>query len=183
MLAHGIALVGELVAGLISEIPNVISAAGDLVSNAVDAFLGYDWKSLGSDLIGGIVQGIKDGVGSIIRAAKDAAQSALTAAKRALGIASPSRRGRLEIGRQYPAGIALGIRDNAKLVYNAVDDMGENMLKSSLRIGSRLSVAGSAAQYGRAVNVVQNIYSEAKTAADLMQEARYQQELAVMFGV
>lgn len=33
------------------------------------------------------------------------------------------------------------------------------------------------------VSVVQNIYSEAKTAADLMQEALYQQERAVLFGV
>lgn len=33
------------------------------------------------------------------------------------------------------------------------------------------------------VTVIQNIYSEAKTAADLMREARYEQERAVMMGV
>jgi hypothetical protein len=33
------------------------------------------------------------------------------------------------------------------------------------------------------VTVNQNIYSEAKTAADLMEEARYEAERAVMFGV
>jgi phage-related protein len=33
------------------------------------------------------------------------------------------------------------------------------------------------------VNIVQNIYSEAKTAADLMQEAVYQQEKGVLLGV
>jgi hypothetical protein len=36
---------------------------------------------------------------------------------------------------------------------------------------------------GKVVSVVQNIYSQAKTAADLMQEAKYQQERAVLFGV
>jgi hypothetical protein len=36
---------------------------------------------------------------------------------------------------------------------------------------------------GGGVTVVQQIYSEAKTAADLMQEARYQQEMGLMFGV
>lgn len=36
---------------------------------------------------------------------------------------------------------------------------------------------------GRQVSVVQNIYSQAKTAADLMQEARYQAERAVILGV
>lgn len=35
----------------------------------------------------------------------------------------------------------------------------------------------------RSVSVVQNIYSEAKTAADLMQEAKYQAEMAVLLGV
>ena len=35
---------------------------------------------------------------------------------------------------------------------------------------------------GAAVNVVQNIYSKAQTAADLMEEARYQQEKAVYLG-
>lgn len=46
---------------------------------------------------------------------------------------------------------------------------------------SQLRDGGTAT--GRVVNVVQNIYSEAKTAADLMQEARYQAERAVILGV
>lgn len=162
-----------------------ISIIRNIAKSVYDTFKsGFSWSSLGSNLISGIVRGIKDGIGSIISAAKQAAQSALKAAKEALGIASPSRRGRFEVGRQYPAGIALGIRDNAKLVYDAVDDIGENMIASRLRIGNaKLSKSGLAARYGKVVRVVQNIYSEAKTAADLMQEARYQQELAVMFGV
>lgn len=36
---------------------------------------------------------------------------------------------------------------------------------------------------GGGVTVIQHIYSEAKTAADLMQEARYEQEKAVLLGV
>ena len=35
----------------------------------------------------------------------------------------------------------------------------------------------------RHVSIIQNIYSEAKTAADLMQEAKYQAETAVLLGV
>ena len=46
-------------------------------------------------------------------------------------------------------------------------------------IGGMFSGAGGAG----GVTVVQNIYSEAKTAADLMQEAIYQQERAVLLGV
>lgn len=162
----------------IAIIRNIAKSIFDTFKN------GFSWSSLGSNIINGIIQGIKNGIGSIISAAKQAAQAALKAAKEALGIASPSRRFRDEVGKQVPPGIALGIRDTAKQVYDAVDDISENMLVNGLRIGNaKLSKSGLAAGYGKVVSVVQNIYSEAKTAADLMQEARYQQELAVMFGV
>lgn len=42
---------------------------------------------------------------------------------------------------------------------------------------------GFAESGGKSVYVFQNIYSEAKTAAELMQEARYQAETAVLLGV
>lgn len=38
-------------------------------------------------------------------------------------------------------------------------------------------------KFGKSVNITQNIYSEAKTAADLMEEALYQQQKAVTMGV
>jgi hypothetical protein len=44
-------------------------------------------------------------------------------------------------------------------------------------------IGGGSGARNKAVSVVQNIYSEAKTAADLMQEAIYQQERAVYMGV
>lgn len=57
---------------------------------------------------------------------------------------------------------------------------------AELHRGEQVLTAEEARDYrrgGRAVSVVQNIYSQAKTAADLMQEAKYQQERAVLFGV
>lgn len=57
---------------------------------------------------------------------------------------------------------------------------------AELHKGEQVLTAEEARDYkrgSRVVNVVQNIYSQAKTAADLMQEAQYQQERAVLFGV
>ena len=57
---------------------------------------------------------------------------------------------------------------------------------AELHRGERVLTAKEATRYNNqrpVVNVVQNIYSEAKTAADLMQEALYQQERAVLLGV
>lgn len=58
---------------------------------------------------------------------------------------------------------------------------------AELHKGERILTADEARGYNGnrmgSVSVVQNIYSEAKTAADLMQEAVYQQERAVLLGV
>ena len=61
---------------------------------------------------------------------------------------------------------------------------------AELHKGERVLTASEAKAYkngekssGGGVTVIQNIYSQAKTAADLMLEARHQQERAVLLGV
>ena len=81
-----------------------------------------------------------------------------------------------------------GIKDNEKKLTGQIEktfDFGERTITAGISYGSygdgRFS---NGSGYGSShVSVVQNIYSEAKTAADLMQEALYQQERAVLLGV
>lgn len=59
---------------------------------------------------------------------------------------------------------------------------------AELHKGEQVLTAQEASDYrsgksGGGVTVIQNIYSEAKTAADLMLEAQHRQERAVLFGV
>lgn len=112
ILETGISLIGQLVAGLIQAIPQVIAAIPQIISGIVDTFLSYDWLSIGGNIIQGIANGIASGVGVIIDAAKSAASAALNAAKEFLGIASPSKVMRDQVGRFIPAGIAEGISRN-----------------------------------------------------------------------
>ena len=62
-------------------------------------------------------------------------------------------------------------------------------IETSLNNGIRkidtpsLGVYGGGGYSGSEVSIIQNIYSQAQTAADLMQEAIYQQEKAVYLGV
>ncbi len=112
ILQTGISLIGQLVAGLIQAIPQVIAAIPQIISGIVDTFLSYDWLSIGGNIIQGIANGIASGVGVIIDAAKSAASAALNAAKEFLGIASPSKVMRDQVGRFIPAGIAEGISRN-----------------------------------------------------------------------
>lgn len=184
LLAQGISLIGQLIAGLISMIPDVISSAGNIIRNIVNAFGDTDWLSIGADIIRGIANGIRNGVGTIIAAAKDAAQQAFEAAKNALGIASPSRLFRAEVGYRISQGAALGITDGIPLMTRAMNDLTaatNTAFNSRLRMGA--GSYGSGQGFGRQIVINQYIYSQAQTAADLMREARYEAEKAVLLGV
>lgn len=189
LLAMGVSLIGQLIAGAISMIGDLVVAAIQLAKSLIDAWNETDWLALGKAVIDGIIQGIKNGVSSIITAAKEAAQKALDAAKEALGIHSPSRLFRREVGEMISKGMALGITDGIPMVQRAMSALTDTTaadLASTVSIGtSRRNGYGQqgGSAYGGGVSVVQNIYSRAQTAADLMQEARYQAEMAVLLGV
>lgn len=189
LLAQGISLIANLIAGLISMIPDIISAAGDIIKNIKEQFSNIDWAEIGKNIIQGIANGIKNGVSTIIAAAKEAAQKAFEAAKKKLDINSPSKLFRKEIGYNISAGMALGISDGIPLVEYAANSLSRastsafsgKLAAQNGRIASSGTVTGTNA--ARRVQVVQNIYSKAQTAADLMIECRYNAELAVMLGV
>ena len=68
---------------------------------------------LGGDIIRGVISGITGAAGALGEAVRGAAQAALNAAKAALGIDSPSKVFREQVGRNISAGIAAGIGDLA----------------------------------------------------------------------
>jgi len=67
------------------------------------------FTSVGTNIVQGIIDGIRGGVGSLGAAVSGLGTSAVQSARAALGIASPSRVFADVIGRQIPAGIELGI--------------------------------------------------------------------------
>lgn len=113
------------VLGMFSDIPNALRSIGH---SAWDAFVNIDWFSVGSNVIGGIANGIWNGAGRIIEAAKSAASNALNAAKNFLGIKSPSKVFRKEVGMMISEGIALGIEDGERGVNKAIDGMNSDMM-------------------------------------------------------
>lgn len=123
LLESGVKLIGQLAAGLIKAVPKVISAIVRMIKDMVKEFGNYDWKSIGDNIISGIVNGLKAGISYIVNAAKEVAQSALDGAKNLLGIASPSKVMRDEVGKWIPEGIAVGIEANMDAVPNALDEL------------------------------------------------------------
>ena len=116
LLQKGIELIGQLAAGIIEAIPKIALAVPQVISEIKTKFSEIDWGEVGSNIISGIAKGITGAVGKINEAAEGAARKAYETAKKALGINSPSKLMRDEVGKFIPAGIAEGINQNAKVI-------------------------------------------------------------------
>ena len=75
--------------------------------------------ALGTNIVQGIADGISNGAGKIADAARGAASDAFEAAKKFLGIESPSKLMRDQIGLNFSKGIAGGIKDGIPEVIGA----------------------------------------------------------------
>lgn len=97
ILSNAAGAVGGLVSGIVSAIKGVFAGAGSLLKNA------------GSQLISGLWNGISGAIGGLYDKIKGALSGLVDKAKEALGIHSPSRVFRDEVGRYIPPGISEGI--------------------------------------------------------------------------
>ncbi|WP_130864638.1 phage tail protein [Acidipropionibacterium timonense] len=90
------------ISSLIRSLPGRVVAAAAGIAGSV--------RSIGLNIISGIVGGITSAAGTLVSAARGAVSSAITAAKNLLGIHSPSRVFR-DIGRYTVDGMVIGLSD------------------------------------------------------------------------
>lgn len=129
-LQKGIELVGQVAAGLIQGVPDLLGKIPGILADAANAFLSYDWLSIGVNIIQGIVDGIVSAAGSIGSALMDAAGDAFNNVLNFFGIGSPSKLMRKEVGRWIPAGIATGINDSAYMIKDSLDNASKEALSA-----------------------------------------------------
>lgn len=115
ILQAGIKILGMLATGLIQAVPQLISKIPSIISQIKNAFTSIDWGTVGSNIIKGIASGLKSAGGAIVEAAKNAAKSALNAAKDFLGIHSPSRVFRDQVGKMMALGMGIGFDKNVPI--------------------------------------------------------------------
>ena len=108
-LQLGKAVVTKIVSGLLSLGGKMGSTALQLAQRALTAFKCVDWLSVGKNIVNGIVSGIGAAAGYLFDSLRNLASNALKAAKNALGIKSPSRVFRDEVGKHIVTGIVEGI--------------------------------------------------------------------------
>lgn len=117
---NGVNTVGNAVKGIGGKIKGAFSNAGSWLVSA------------GNNIIQGLINGIKGAIGNAVAAVKGAASNIVNAAKSALGIHSPSRVFRDEVGKMIPAGLGVGVEMNEKLAVQPVQSMVSALLPSSL---------------------------------------------------
>ena len=122
-VSNGVNNVMNTVRGIGGKIKGAFSGAGSWLLDA------------GKNIIMGLVNGIKNAIGSAVSAAKNAAANVVDAAKSALGIHSPSRVFRDEVGKMIPAGLGKGVEANMSLAVNPVQRMVADIMPNSLLNG------------------------------------------------
>jgi TP901 family phage tail tape measure protein len=105
------------------------------VSNAASAF-GSMLYSAGKDLIQGLINGVKSMVGAAENAIKNVGSGLKSTAKSILGINSPSRVFRDDVGKWIPLGLADGITSHAPAAHAAIRATADGLVSSfSTRLG------------------------------------------------
>lgn len=118
VLQKGIEIIGQLLAGIIQAVPDLIASIPGIIADIGSAFLDKDWGEIGLNIIKGIASGIAGAVGTLVDAAKEAAGNALDSVKDFLGIESPSKVFRDQVGKYMAQGMGVGFER-----YMPVDDM------------------------------------------------------------
>lgn len=127
ILSTGVKLLVTLASGLVSAIPQLVGKIPSIISSIKNAFTSVNWGSVGLNIIRGIASGIASAAGDLVNAAVKAAKNALDFVKKALGIHSPSRVFRNEVGVMIGRGMALGIDDSAAVVDRSMDSLVSSM--------------------------------------------------------
>lgn len=138
------------VSNMVGRVGSVVSGIGGTVRSAVSG-AGSWLVSAGRNIIQGLINGITGMVSSLYSSITNALSGLVDKAKNALGIHSPSRVFRDEVGVMIGRGMALGIDDSAHVVSRSMDSLVSTMSLSDAdwsKTGRLNVTAGTGANAG-----------------------------------
>lgn len=168
LIVSAIEIISQLVVGLIGAIPQIIASIPKIISSIKERFAGYDWSSIGRNIMEGIKNGIKNMISNLVATVKNAAKNLLDSAKKALGIGSPSKEF-AKIGVWMGEGLDVGMTRSFK---DAARDMRYEL--SNMPVQATATLAAASGGQSRAVNyggVSFNVYArEGQDAQSIARE-------------
>lgn len=132
IIAKGIEMIASLLSGILSEIPN-------MWESVKKGFADLDWISIGTNLVQGIIDGIKSMSGALWNAACSLASSAWDAITGFFDINSPSKKMRWA-GQMLDEGLRLGLEDGADGIAKEMKSIATDIAKpinSNIQMSSR----------------------------------------------
>lgn len=120
------------------QMGNIKTTISNIWGQVVSFFKGIDLSAIGADIIRGLISGLASMAGAISRKVSELASLVPDGMKKFLGIASPSRLMRDEIGKWIPLGVAEGISRNA----GAIDKASEQMMANAIPTLPRMPAGG-----------------------------------------
>lgn len=127
------------ISNLMQTIPKLLL---DIGKQALAGIKSMDWVGLGSSLIKGMASGVASAASSLVNAAVNAASNAIQRVKSWLGINSPSRRARDEIGKYILPGIEQGIDQTSPELNDTMESAASDMLDSFDTKADKIDVSG-----------------------------------------
>lgn len=176
----GANIVKGIINGVKSLFSSVTTTAQTLVQNwrvVLSDLPGY-FKAIGQDMIQGLINGIKSMAVAVVDNIKSIGTSAVSGLKSILGIHSPSRVMRDEVGQMIGEGIAEGIEDSTPDALNSAESFADdltNALKMDALEGLDISgitkqlrnaVEAEAARLSADLTISSNAPAEARAARD-----------------
>ncbi|WP_312474180.1 phage tail tape measure protein [Neobacillus sp.] len=141
--------------------------AKNIMENIVSTFKGIDLVQIGKDIVNGLINGIGSMVGAVKEKIKSIAKLIPEGMKDFLGIHSPSRVMRDQVGKWIPAGVAEGINQNSGLIKAAANRMASFGMPDSFAAGVSQSISAANAAANRMSNTniyhVQNVTAPTKS--------------------
>ena len=119
ILETGIVMLGALGEGLIKAIPELLMVVPKIYKKLFDKLILMDWKSIGTNIVKGIENGIWAASDAITKAIEDMCKKCWASVKDFFGIASPSKL-MTYAGTMIGEGLALGIEGQQKTVTDAM---------------------------------------------------------------
>ena len=129
-----------IIDGFLSYISELGNVGYELITGFIDEFTSIDWLEIGTNIIAGIGNGIKNSAGALWDSAKSVMGGFKDNVLDFFGIHSPSRWGRDFVGKWIPLGIAGGIEDEGDSIQNAMDTISNGLSFNTDDLGADLDI-------------------------------------------
>lgn len=140
VVSSGMSGVRSVVSSMMSSVRSAFSAGWNAAKSVTSSgirgavnivrSMASGMVSAGRNFVMGFVNGIRGAIGAAASAAANMARSAMNAAKSALGIHSPSRVMRDQVGYYVVAGFAKGMNDNTNMIEKAANNLAAHAMPS-----------------------------------------------------